>query len=1026
MSSASVDTIRAALDVLVEPGQVVELRIPKVDGKKRTDAGYFTDLDICAGIAARYDGRGDGTYITLNQINPALLARAANRVKDYSDLTTADGDVMRRRWLPVDFDPVRPAGISSTDVEHDAALASSQACQTWLESLGWPAPVRGDSGNGGHLLYAIDLPNDEASKTLVQQCLQVIDAYFSTDTITVDTGVYNAGRVWKLYGTQASKGDSIPDRPHRRAALLDVPPTIECVSLQLLRELAAHLPPTDTSTKAERNGHNDQLYDTIRERFDLLEYARQNLDGDEQINGNGEHRIIGNKGLHINPKKQRWLQRGGHHGGDCFEMVGFVRYGDRWNKKDRVMWTAALEEAARVAGVELPKPDDPPVDTGGYALCPTHKQRLVASKNNNGYRCPAPRPGEASCYWWKGEGYIMPTDQGVNIAESEPSPVVIAPLRAPVLPDYAVLPDDLASQASPWLDAYINFSRRWSPQSYEGFHEAIGLWLLSAVAAQRVALDYGGVEYTNLYIALCSRTSMFAKTTAARIAKQVLEATALTHLLAPDDSSPQAFLRTLTLRTPEGYAHLSVERQDAVRTRLMFAAQKGWFYDEFGQKLHAMMQTAGTMVDFRGHLRRFDDCPQNYEYVTLSRGSDFIERPYLSLLASLTPADLRPHARKGSALWGDGFLARFALITPPADLRADLEDFPEGARIISPAIVIPLRSWHERLGLPRLTVEERTNEKGEGTGYFDVELDPPHPQRCVFGDGVRASVSTYRKALHEILQADGEGTDLDGNYARLHVKALRIAMLLASLENDGRIEMCHWARAQQIAERWRADLHNLVAQLGQDEPSRERTAEDRVMAFLVRQADWVTPRLTAQYVKELSSSEIKARLDRLAAVGRVSTRTTKQTTWYRATGVEGVDGVEVLKEAKSFNTLITPPPKNDKEQVITQGVEENKGVSTASTPQHLQHLVLTLTHEWQEVPDGWAVPPGADIRMDIDTGKNYARLLPRRKTGSEAIHDVLQAIRKGDPATAETIMNNYPSIDWSQERAQIAQYRGAA
>ena len=61
MTGASVSTIRAALEVLVQPGQVVELRVPKVNGKKRTDAGYFTDLDACARAAAQYDGRAQAS-----------------------------------------------------------------------------------------------------------------------------------------------------------------------------------------------------------------------------------------------------------------------------------------------------------------------------------------------------------------------------------------------------------------------------------------------------------------------------------------------------------------------------------------------------------------------------------------------------------------------------------------------------------------------------------------------------------------------------------------------------------------------------------------------------------------------------------------------------------------------------------------------------------------------------------------------------------------------------------------------------
>jgi hypothetical protein len=51
-----------------------------------------------------------GIYVTLNTVDPALLSRRANRVKmnlGRKDPTSSDTDVLRRRWLPVDLDPVR-------------------------------------------------------------------------------------------------------------------------------------------------------------------------------------------------------------------------------------------------------------------------------------------------------------------------------------------------------------------------------------------------------------------------------------------------------------------------------------------------------------------------------------------------------------------------------------------------------------------------------------------------------------------------------------------------------------------------------------------------------------------------------------------------------------------------------------------------------------------------------------------------------------------------------------------------------
>jgi len=42
-------------------------------------------------------------------------------------------------------------------------------------------------------------------------------------------------------------------------------------------------------------------------------------------------------------------------------------------------------------------------------------------------------------------------------------------------------------------------------------------------------------------------------------------------------------------------------------------------------------------------------------------------------------------------------------------------------------------------------------------------------------------------------------TGLDGSYGRHHEKALRVAALSASWENDGKIELRHWAKAQEMA-----------------------------------------------------------------------------------------------------------------------------------------------------------------------------------------------------------------------------------
>jgi hypothetical protein len=207
------------------PGTVTELRI--LHTRCGTVSGYFDDPAKLARAAAAWDGRASGLYFTLNPVRPELLARSANRLTERARQTTGDKDILRRRWLPIDFDPVRPSGISSTKAEHQAALDRAREARDWLREVGWPAPVLASSGNGAHLLYPLDLPPVEDVGpywgAALHCVLQALNLRFGDDRVVVDTTTANASRIWKLYGTRACKGDDTPDRPHRIARMLDLP-----------------------------------------------------------------------------------------------------------------------------------------------------------------------------------------------------------------------------------------------------------------------------------------------------------------------------------------------------------------------------------------------------------------------------------------------------------------------------------------------------------------------------------------------------------------------------------------------------------------------------------------------------------------------------------------------------------------------------------------------------------------------------------------------------------------------------------
>lgn len=438
----------------------------------------------------------------------------------------------------------------------------------------------------------------------------------------------------------------------------------------------------------------------------------------------------------------------------------------------------------------------------------------------------------------------------------------------PVLPQAASLDPALGRTASRWLDAYVDFSRRMSPRGYDDFHEAVGLWMLSAVAARRLVLQLGVKTFsTNLYIALCAFTTLFAKTTTARIALEVLHAAELSHMLMPNDATPAAFINQMVARVRPDYADMPAQMQQRERLRLMFPSQRGWFYEEFGTKVQAMMRDSGIMGDFRGILRIFDDNLPTYEYVTMTR-RDVIERPYLALLANLTPADIRPFARPGAALWQDGFWARWAFITPPADYQPDTGRFPSDAVAVPNVLTEPLQRWHASLGIPQVSIEELLDKKGEAVGQVRLQRDELQPCFCHLASGVEDAFYTYHNALISLAkeQADRGNVDLIGNYGRLAEKAMRIAVLLASLENENRLEMAHWARAQSIAERWRANLHHLASQVSTSAPSEERRQQEKIVALIERHGPSTSAEI-ARHIRGLSGPEVEKLCGRLVESG---------------------------------------------------------------------------------------------------------------------------------------------------------------
>lgn len=236
------ESIVSALKLWFREGDVFEIRVLDALSpewmRPHMESGYFDYEHIPDAAEAIGKLRSfRGAYATVNPVNPDLLARACNRLRGITrEATTADTDILSRRWLLVDCDPKRVSGVSSSDSEHEAAISMACKIRSGLSASGWPDPILIDSGNGAQMMYRIDLPVEDGG--LVQRCIAGI-ATAGDDKVDVDLTVFNPARIWRIPGTMNCKGDDVKTRPHRMAQILSVPEKFGIVTPEQMETAAS-------------------------------------------------------------------------------------------------------------------------------------------------------------------------------------------------------------------------------------------------------------------------------------------------------------------------------------------------------------------------------------------------------------------------------------------------------------------------------------------------------------------------------------------------------------------------------------------------------------------------------------------------------------------------------------------------------------------------------------------------------------------------------------------------------------------
>jgi len=418
---------------------------------------------------------------------------------------------------------------------------------------------------------------------------------------------------------------------------------------------------------------------------------------------------------------------------------------------------------------------------------------------------------------------IDPADHGGLLERSEPPPAVsngsggMTTKVSPPDPPEEDLPSLSDIRLPDWLLQYVSWASRVGNQTPEIFHLGTGIWMAAVAIARRLYVDaHWGVRiYPNLYMMFIADTTFYRKTTAYKLGDQILNA-AIPHLLMPTPGSPERFQDALAGHVPSNFDKLPQEHQANVLEAMKFAAQRGLFKDEIAGLFGAFKRD--YMAGLKDFMLEIYDCPNTIAKETQA-GLAVIRNAAPSILGVTTPAGLS--GALSVADWDNGLLPRFALLTPEPDYK----ERPTLGQAERPptAVISGLRALYDALPKP---------EKS-GDGWHAAES---LKMSVASWDACQAYSNHLRRQCDPRLETPLDDR-LKGVYGRLHVQAMKVAMICAALDwvekdedESPVVTNEHWNTGKAVAEHWRTSAHRLLEGLERSGAARsERWVQDRML-----------------------------------------------------------------------------------------------------------------------------------------------------------------------------------------------------
>lgn len=236
-----IEEIRKTLNVFRTDNGLIEIRVFNTLNGNENYSGIFNNDEDLISEVQRFDKQPYNTYFVFNELKDAMNGRPQLNKLLKGVPAVKDPDVKYRRWIFLDFDPIREGGvkdIASTDEEMEYAHLKAVEVYRYLISIGFPKPIVCKSGNGFHLMFRVDKwENSDTIDKEFSDFLNYISMRFTDSMVDCDIKNKNASRLTKFYSSKSRKGGDTKERPHRYSGIISIPESIDFVDYEKFKSV---------------------------------------------------------------------------------------------------------------------------------------------------------------------------------------------------------------------------------------------------------------------------------------------------------------------------------------------------------------------------------------------------------------------------------------------------------------------------------------------------------------------------------------------------------------------------------------------------------------------------------------------------------------------------------------------------------------------------------------------------------------------------------------------------------------------